>query len=420
MKLLLLVLVILFAAVGVTHYALEDPGYVLIARAPWSIEMSLTLFAPLVLVAFLLFALLIYVLVRLVRMPRDVARWRMRRRQRLAREGLIKGLVRFAEGRWAQAEALFVAGARDSDAPLIHDLGAAWCAQLLGMIEKRDEYLAQAHKHAPQERLAVGVSQAYLQYLARQPEQSLATLGELRRLDPGNRAVLQLLARLNEQLRDWPALVELIPALRESQALPAEEIDALERKAHTELLRLRPPSGSLELLRRAWGAVPKSLQRDPALIAIYARQLIRQRETKEAERLLRQALEAQWDGALVELYGQVESATPAEALAQAEGWLAAHPDDARLHLTIGRLALRAGDTAKARAHLEQSIALRGPAEAYRELGQLCEQLGDKDKAMQYYRQGLEALAAGPPSFFSGVGGREARAPLAGGNWRAAR
>ncbi len=411
MKLLLLVLVILLAAAGVTYYALEDPGYVLIARAPWSVEMTLSLFLLLSLAAFLLFALLLYLIVRLVRMPRDVARWRTRRRQRLAREGLTKGLLRLAEGRWAQAEALFVASVRHSDVPLLHDLGAAWCAQLQGSSEKRDEYLAQAHKHAPQERLAVGVTQAYLQYLARQPEQALATLTELRRLDPDNRAVLRLLARLDERLRDWTALADLIPALRESQALPAQEIEALERKAHTELLRLRLPSGSLEVLQRAWNAVPKPLQRDPALIGTYARQLIQQRDMQGAEALLRRALDAHWDGTLVELYGHLETDVMTEFLAQAEGWLATHPDDARLHLTIGRLALKAGDTAKARAHLERCLALHGPAEAYRELGQLYEKLGDLDKAVQYYRQGLEALTVGPPAF-SSAGGREPVARLA--------
>lgn len=397
MKPLLFILAILFVTVGVTLYALEDPGYVLIARAPWSIEMSLMLFIPLLLVAFLLFAVLLYVLVRLVRIPRDVTRWRARRHQRQARENLVRGLTRLAEGNWAEAETLLVAGMRWSEAPLLNYLGAAWCAQQQGALDKRDEYLAEAHKRAPNERLAVGVTQAYLLYLARQPEQSLATLAELRRLDPRNRAVLQLLARLDEALRDWPALAELIPALRETRALPPEEIDALERKAHGELLRLRLPSGSLEVLRRAWNAVPKHLQNDATLIGIYASQLLRQHEMAEAERLLRTTLDVRWDSALVELYGLVETGDPIEPLAHAETWEAAHPEDARLSLTLGRLALRAGDTAKARRHLERCIALHGPVDAYRELGALYEKLGDRDKALQTYRQGLEAHAAASPS-----------------------
>lgn len=393
MKLLVFILAVLFVTVGVTLYALKDPGYVLIARAPWSVEMPLTLFIPLLIVAFFLFFALLYVVVRLVRIPRDVERWRTRRQQRRARQALIKGLVHLAEGNWVEAEKQLVAGMRYSDAPLLNHLGAAYAAQQLGAVEKRDEYLAEAHKHAPQDRTAVGMTQAYLQYLARQPEQSLATLTELRRLDPHNRAVLQLLARLYQQLRDWPGLVELLPDLRASNALPAKDIEELELKAHSELLKLSLPSGSAEVLRRAWAAVPRNLRRHPGLIGVYARQLIQQNEMTEAEGLLREAIERQWDSQLVELYGQAQAGDAAQQLETAEVWSATHPDDARLFLTLGRLAARAGEDAKARHYLEKSIALHGPADAYRELGELLERLGEKDKALHYYRQGLQVYAA---------------------------
>ena len=76
MKLLFFIIVLLFVAAGVTLYAVDNPGYVLIARAPWSIEMSLTLFILLMIAAFFLLYLLLYLLVRLWRIPRDVGRWR--------------------------------------------------------------------------------------------------------------------------------------------------------------------------------------------------------------------------------------------------------------------------------------------------------------------------------------------------------
>src|SRR6185436_5585027 len=54
MKLVVYILVTLFVATALTLAAIENPGYVLIARAPWSIEMPLTLFIPLLIVAFFL------------------------------------------------------------------------------------------------------------------------------------------------------------------------------------------------------------------------------------------------------------------------------------------------------------------------------------------------------------------------------
>ena len=85
MKLLFFIIALLFAAVLITLYALDNPGYVLIAHAPWSIEMSLTLFIPLMIVVSFLFYLSLYIILRLWRIPRDVGRWRTRRQARRAR-----------------------------------------------------------------------------------------------------------------------------------------------------------------------------------------------------------------------------------------------------------------------------------------------------------------------------------------------
>lgn len=393
MKLLFLILAILFLAVIATLYAVENPGYVLIARAPWSIEMTLTLFIPLLLLAFLLLAAALYVPARLFRIPRDVRRWRARRQTRHARSALIQGLIHLAEGNWTEAETEFLSGLRYSDTPLLDYLGAAYAAQELGLTEKRDEYLSAAHKSAPQNDLAIGMTQAYLQHLAHQPEQALATLMELRARLPKHAYTLKLLARVSVELRDWTGIIDLIPDLRQHGAVPASEIDALEMQAHRELLRQSLPSGSLAVLRKAWDTVPRHLHRHPALIAIYARQLIAQGEPGEAESVLRAAVEDEWNETLVELYGRAQGADAAEQLETAEGWLVAHPDEPMLFLTLGRLATRAGESAKARTYLEKCIALSGPAEAQRELGAHYERAGEKDKALGLYRRGLELYAA---------------------------
>jgi HemY protein len=393
MKLLVFILVVLFAAVMVTLYAVENPGYVLIARAPWSVELPLTLFVLVLLVAFFVLAAGLYILIRLWRIPRDVDRWRTGRQGRRARAALVHGLVKLAEGNWAEAEAELLAGLRHGDVPLLNYLGAACAAQQQGAIEKRDEYLALAHKSAPQHNLAIGMTQAHLQHLTRQSEQSLATLSELRQSHARHGHILKLLAQVYQELRDWTSLVDLIPELHQHNALPAADIDALELAAHRELLQLTLPAGSIEVLSRAWNAVPKHLRRQPSLIAIYARQLIRQNEMAEAEAILRTALEQEWNSALAELYGQVHGADAVEQLDTAEAWLVAHPEEPRLLLALGRLALRLNDSAKARAYLEKCVTLQGPAEAYRELGALLERLGEKDKALGVYRRGLETYAS---------------------------
>jgi HemY protein len=381
-----------FLAMLVTLGAVKDPGYVLISRMPWSIEMSLTVFVPLLLLAFCLFALLVFLLVRLVRIPRDVERWRLKRQQRAGRAALVKGFTHLAECNWLQAETEFLAGLRFSDAPLLHCLGCAYAAHGQGQIEKRDEYLAQAQQYAPHNNLAIGVSQAFLQHMARQPELSLATLTELKQKLPRHPQVLKLLSQVYLDLRDWPALVELIENLRETDALPAADVNALELQAHRELLQLSLPVGSREVLAQAWKNVPKTLRQQPALIAIYARQLMQQGAAEEAGSVLRQALDNEWDEALAETYGRLRPEHPADALAAAQTWATQHPESIAAQLAAARLSLKAGRQAEAKNYYEKCLALRAPAVAYREFGQLLEDLGEKDQALTAYRKGLEIHA----------------------------
>lgn len=406
MRLVAFIIAMLLAAVLTTLYALNNPGYVLISRAPWSMEMSLTVFILLLLAGYATFYLLLFILVRLFHIPRDVTRWRAQRNVRQARKALTTGLVKLTEASWVEAEAQFLASMRFSESPLLTYLGAACVNQGQGNIEKRDEYLAAAYRSAPQNHLAIGMTQANLQYLAHQSEQALATLTELRATAPKHKHILKLLAQLYLELRDWTNLVELVPDLRQNNVMNQKEIEALELRAHRELLMLTLPSGSLDVLKKAWGAVPKALRRHSSLVAIYARQLIQQNDMNEAEEFLRRAIDEDWDDRLVDLYGYVKSDRPIEQLELAESWLGSHPENPKLLLALGRLAMQASNDArtrtdaqtrsnaatKARAYLEKCIHLRGPIEAYRELGTLLERLGETDKALVCYRRGLDAIA----------------------------
>lgn len=392
MKLVALILAVLIIATVVTLAAMEDPGYVLMARGPWSVEMALTVFIPLALVAFVVFAVLLYATVRVLRIPRDVQRWRSRRQTRRGRDSLLKGMTFLAEGSWAEAEAALLAGLRHSDAALLNCLGAALAAQGQGNTEKRDEYLAQAQQLAPQAGFAIGMTQALLQQLGQQVELALATLTELRGQRPQHKQLLKLLAQVARELRDWPGVIDLVADLRQHHAMSAAEIDALEVQAHRELLALSLPAGSGDVLRQAWKAVPKHLRKHPALVGPYARQLIQQGAHGEAEAILRDTIEAEWNEQLVELFGRLRPAQPAEAIELAETWAGSRPDNARAQLTAARLAAAGGQKSKARGFYERCVALRGPIDAYRELGALLEDLGERDKATEFYRRGLEAYS----------------------------
>ncbi|MFQ5993616.1 MAG: heme biosynthesis protein HemY [Acidiferrobacterales bacterium] len=397
MKTLALILLVLFVSVLVTLFAIEDPGYVLITRTPWSIEMPLTLFVLLLIVGAIVVQIVWRLLRRTWNIPRDVATWRLDRNTRKARLALMRGLIRLAEGDWARARAQLLSGLQYGETPLLNYLGAACASQAMGDTEKRDEFVSEAQKAAPNGSLAIAMTQAHLYSWTEQHEQALAALSELRAQEPKHGHVLRLLVKTYLALGDWTSVAELIPKLRKNKLLSPEAIDALELQAHRELLHLSLPSGSLEVLKRAWHAVPKALRRNPKLVGIYSSHLIEQNRMSEAESLLRESISREWNDELAELFGRVSSDNPAAQLETAEHWLQSHPDNPSLLLTVGRLSLRNELWGKARSYLETSLKRRPTLQVYRELGALMERLGESDKALDYYRRSLESLVAEKPA-----------------------
>ena len=392
MKLLFFIILVLFGAISLGLITMENPGYVLIAREPWSIEMSLTVFVILQLVGSVALYLLLHMLVRLWNTPLEVARWRTKRRNRRARASLVQAMIALTETNWLEAEKNALIEVHSGEFPLANYLLAAYAAQKHGHYEKRDEYLALAHQSAPQDSLTISMAQAQLQIMALQYEQALATLSQLRLRDPKHVQGLGMLAQVYRELHDWDSLTKAIPELKKRKALSTVDIDALELEARRHLLMLPLPNGASGLLKKAWNAVPIYLRQHPQLVAIYAQHLIDQGEMEECQTLLNAAIEHQWDPILVRLYGMVQGPDPRAQMDTALAWLNRQHDDPNVLLTLGRLALRNKLPGKAREYLMRAIELNGPLEAYHELGKLLDQAGEQAEAMTLYNRAMERCA----------------------------
>ena len=104
MKKLLFILVTLAAAILVTLWAKDDPGYVLIDVKGYTIESSLVFAVIVLLVTFVLLHLGVRLYANLKSVGKGYRVWRNRRTQDKANEFLIKGLLALSEGKWSEAE----------------------------------------------------------------------------------------------------------------------------------------------------------------------------------------------------------------------------------------------------------------------------------------------------------------------------
>jgi HemY protein len=382
-------LLLLFVAASATLVAVRNPGYVLITREPFVLETSLAAFLLIAAAIFTVLYFCVRLVVRIVRVPHSLTRWRQTRRTRKAREAFLNGLTHLLAGEWLKAEKELVASLHAADSPFLGYLAAALAAQGQGDTDKRDHYLAQAHRRSSANALATEMTQAQLQLVAGQNEQALATLTRVQTRHPQLTHAVRLLIEAHRRLRDWQNLARLLPEARRSHLLPGTELDALERETRRELLSLPLPAGALDTLHQAWSGVPESARQHPDLIGVYARQLIHQNAMDECTALLAAALERQWDERLVLLYGEARDSQPAAQLETAEEWLARHGESPALLLTLGRLARRSRLAERARGYLEKSIGLGATSEAHTELGTLFEEAGDSARALAHSRQALE-------------------------------
>ena len=382
-------LLLLFVAASATLIAYQNPGYVLITREPLVLETSLAVFLLLAGALFTILYFCVRLLVRIVRAPHSLARWRQTRRTRKAREAFLNGLTHLFAGEWLKAEKELVASLHAVDSPYLGYLAAALAAQGHGELDKRDQYLSQAHQHSSANTLATEMTQAQLQLFAGQNEQALATLTRVQAGHPQQAQAVRLLIEAHRRLHDWQNLARLLPEARRRHLLPDEEINDLERVTQRELLSLPLPVGALDTLHQAWSGITDSARQHPDMVHVYAQQLINQNAMDECTALLAATLERQWDERLVLLYGEARDAQPAVQLETAEEWLARHGESPALLLTLGRLAHRNRLADRARHYLEKSLALGPSAAAHTELGTLFEEAGDTVRALGHCRQALE-------------------------------
>ena len=395
MKLVITTLITLGAAVGFVLLAVQDPGYVVVARAPHVVRMPLAFFVLATVALFAALYLSLNFIAGAVRAPGRWRAWRERRGRARAQAHTAQGYAGLIEGDWAEAERQLLSKMQYNQSPLLNYLGAAYSAQQQGHLRRRDRYLDEALAQHPKQRLAITLTRARLHCQAGEMAQARAALEALRPNAPKSAAAARLLADIYRAQQDWAALAKMLPALTRLQAFPAAELEARRREAYSRYLALpgksgaAPGAGAAVRATQAFQSLPRAARKDPAVVANYCAQLIKDGAHLAAETALRKALNRDWNAQLAALYGQAEADADAQIQA-AEAWAKKYGERPELTLAQARLHRRARRPEQARGLFMRAVANGAPNPARAELGALLEEMGDKDAALRCYRQGLTA------------------------------
>lgn len=383
---IILIFILLLGSVWLGIQLHHDAGYVLIAVNKWTIETTLSIAIPALILFFVVLHALLLLLHWIAHIPSAWRDWRAKRRNQNAQAKTRQGLIEFSEGHWLQAKNHLINALPDTETPLLNYLTAARAAQEMGDSKLRDDYLREAQQSMPEAKIAVELTQAQLQLANRQWEQALATLRHLQDLAPHHPYVLKLLMHLYEEVKDWPQLIELLPTLKRHNVVVGADFDRLQQQTYLHALLDLIKLDQLQPLKDRMESLPKNLKQDPEIVSAYSLYLLKNKAYIEVEALLRRCLNKQFNEQLIILYGQIGDGCA--RLEFAESLLKRNPQSAGLYLTLGRICQSNQLWGKAKTYLEESIKLKPSAAAFAELGHLLDSLDDHSNACNAYRQGL--------------------------------
>ena len=322
--------------------AQDDPGYVLISRWPYEIEISLALLLAISILGVVGIYFLVRSILRIFRTPSDIRSWQLARKHRRADDATLSGYARLIEGEWEEAEALLIAGLGKGSTPLLQYLGAAYAAQQRGDFENRDQYLLEARSQSPEHLTAIEITRARLLDRAGQIDEARGVLEDLYEQGIRHGAVQIMLIDALRQQEDWPALEKMMQKNREIKKLPHAESVSLRQQIQMHRLTGHDDP------QTAWRRLDRRDRKNPVLQAEHVRALIDAGQSDIAEKFLRKCINRKWDGELVRLYGCVRSERIDEQLQRAEQWRLGRQDDPNLLMTLARLNIENSNRQKAK------------------------------------------------------------------------
>ncbi len=390
MRWLLLILLTLILGFILGPMIQSLPGSVLIVFEESSVQFRLWVGLVILLSATLLLVFLYHLIIKLLGSAGRLQRWSGTRRFTKARQKTIRGMIALAEGHWAHAEKLLSDAASNTDTALINYLAAAQAAEAQNAHERRDQYLRLAHIAEPSAEVAVGLTQAQLQYRHNQIEEALATLTHLQRLAPKHGPVILLLSKLYQKIGEWQRVIDLLPDLQKSKAMPEQDYNQMVIQIWQGYLTHQASTHGVEGIQTVWNMMPKKIRQLDAVQYLYFDLLINNNASLEAVKGLMQRIKKDNAGQFLHLFGSLDMPDLTQQLNFIEklGDKFNHSYD--WSMAAGKLALKCQIWGQAKNYLEQALKLKPSDEGRKLLALAMDALGMQDQAYQQFKDSWPA------------------------------
>lgn len=325
-----------------------DDSFVVLVFGQTTVEMPLWFVVAAMLLASVMGVYATRFFLTVVFTPRRINRWMNRRNQRKVQDLTLSGYLSLLEGSWSAASRDLQKAADKSDNAVLNYLLAAKARIENSDLAGAETLLRKAEEMLPEARTPISVYQAQLLQQIGVPEKAHEILETLAAENPRHAHIQKLLVDSYRQRGDTETVLRILSSQHRQK--PLQDTSMI-----SELCRLQNSHGN--------GAA--------------------------TEELLRKKLAKQWLPEWVALYGQAAGADGIQQLQTAEKWLKEHSQDAALHLALAHICQRNHLWAKARDYYESYLCIQKDEQAAKELVQLLQALGEREKAQQW----LQKIAA---------------------------
>jgi HemY protein len=382
-----LISLILVAAVAVA-LALAgryDPGYVVLVYPPWRAELSFVGFVLLLAVLIVGAYLLTRIAIATLNLPRTVRERQAHKEAERQNANFTEALAAYLEGRFQEAEKNAAKLAAEPRRKTLARVLAARAAHESRAHARRDTYLAEAKDS--DKPLAALYAEAELKLESRDFPGALASIEAGKVLVPTHTALLRLELKARQQLGQWDEVLKLADQLAKANALDATALELTRRAAHLGNIKRRTSDG--KGLAEYWKKLPASEKTHPAIALEAANAFAHGGDADSAVTVLEEALNKAWDETLAARYGQLVGKNPLAQIEQAEKWLASHPRDGTLLMSLADLCAHEKLWGKAQSYAEASIAVAPNVDGHLALAAFKEQAGQPSEACTHLKKALE-------------------------------
>ncbi|MPV85870.1 heme biosynthesis HemY N-terminal domain-containing protein [Ostreibacterium oceani] len=363
-------------------------GYVTVTLPQGRYEMQLWYFALAVLVTVLAITLIVKVLALLIHLPRTLQRFSKNHKKLKANNLLQKGMQAMGKGHWRQAEKYLAKGAKVATAsaqdPTLFWTNAAEAAQNQGADERRNQYLLAARQLAAEgiDTLSAALVEAELHLKQNHPQKAIDVLLTHHHSHYLNPKLISLEIKAYTQLGDyentWLRLSHLKKHLPNKASYTDKQTEIATALFHSH-------ETPLTAIEKAWHDLPKAVKQQDSMLLNYASALIHHGETDKAEKLLENAIKAEFPDPLIHAYTQIDNGSSRQKLKKIEKWLKYHPKNAYLNYGAAKFAFASDELEAAKVYAEQSLTEIALPEVLTLLGDIYDKLGETSHALSAYK-----------------------------------